>query len=73
MIHNPPAFPLNPDNLGNVFWDRQGGMSLRDYFAGVCLSKIIMSVDQDGTIPDGELLARCCYKVADYMLAERAK
>lgn len=56
----------------------QIGMSLRDYFAGRCLTAYVHSLEQG--IPEGgcemptkELVAQVCYEYADAMLRERAK
>lgn len=45
------------------------GMTLRDYFAGQALIRLT-GADPDG-IHSGEILAMCCYRLADAMLAER--
>lgn len=63
-MDNPSAFPLAvpPD-----FQFANGGMTLRDYFAGQALQ---------GQLATGEaalLVASCAYAIADAMLAERSK
>ncbi len=57
---NPPAFPQG----GSTLADGREGMSLRDWFAGQAL------VRMQGTPAK---TAEWAYKVADAMLAERAK
>lgn len=61
------AFPTTTEHGGRP------GMSLRDYFAAVALSKMYMVCDGDGNILDGELLAKASYNAADLMLAARKK
>lgn len=55
-----PAFPLADGTR-----DDEGGMSLRDYFAGQALIAYASS--------DEENAARNAYRCADAMLRERAK
>lgn len=67
-----PAFPV-------VFWDKDAmkflndGMSLRDYFA----AKVIQGMVADPNVTNMKLFIEVApiqaYKVADAMLAERAK
>jgi hypothetical protein len=58
---NPAAFPCSPGDV--PFWNE--GMTLRDYFAGQALAM---------SMPDSpQHLADWAYRVADAMLAERAK
>lgn len=60
---NPLAFPSSASLS-------QSGMSLRDYFAAKALSGLISHPATQG--PPSEF-AVYCYKIADAMLAERAK
>ena len=80
-----PAFPAPGDSIrhthnanGEVLWrpDVYAGMSLRDWFAGQAL--VGMMVDPPALDnPQGgawtTAYARDCYRLADAMLAERAK
>lgn len=62
-----PAFPLQDESFG--------GMSLRDYFAAAALQGWMASYPSDQTC-DGILgndNAALAYRMADAMLAERAK
>jgi hypothetical protein len=65
-----PAFPVPND--ANV--NGQEGMSLRDYFAAAALQGWIASLPADAVMTNREAgVAERCYKLADAMLAERAK
>ena len=68
---NPQAFP----QIGGDYFD-ESGMTLRDYFAGQALAKIIDMLDRQGNDPafdfDG-YAAKGAYEIADAMLAERSK
>ncbi len=61
MSENPPAFP------GQVQGVLHEGMSLRDWFAGQCLTR---AWDEGETAAK---VARAAYYMADAMLAERDK
>lgn len=70
------AFPspgvLMDDGRGGEY--QQGayeGMTLRDYFAGQALVRIT-AADQDGVMSP-QITAMACYRLADAMIAERAK
>lgn len=67
-----PAFP-HVDSFGAVEY----GMSLRDYFAAAALQGWLASYGHDTphpcTVDKGETTALLSYKMADAMLAERAK
>lgn len=67
---NPPAFPLADQYRcdGEPLVQGQSGMSLRDWFAGQTLAA--WPVTHRG---QPEELAANCYRMADAMLAERAK
>jgi hypothetical protein len=66
-----PAFPQLHESYGN------GGMSLRDYFAGQVVSHIMGRFRIEEMAGAGvsveTILANLAYKQADAMLAERAK
>ena len=66
-----PAFPVISDVIGH-----NEGMSLRDWFAGQAIGSV-MQVCANDTLEPGEtitdLFARRAYRVADAMLAARAK
>lgn len=60
-----PAYTVNPFGVAEVY----GGMTLRDYFAAKMMQGYIVGVDA----PLYERIAENAYKMADAMLAERAK
>ena len=65
-----PAFPYQP---GDWAVDNTG-MTLRDYFAGQALIGILHDEDGLGSpLFQFHLRAEAAYKMADAMLAERAK
>ena len=66
-----PAFPQTQwGNTNGTAWGRgQGGMSLRDYFAGQALAGSLASVRH---LTRHSCVASC-YKAADLMLKEREK
>ncbi len=73
---NPPAFPRphGVHHCGQEVIDHpeQGGMSLRDYFAGQALAGILAAYS--GTqecLPTDAKAAGWAYEYADAMLAER--
>lgn len=63
-----PAFP-NPQPLVS------SGMSLRDYFAAAAIGPVLglASKTSSPEWADGKKMARCCYEMADAMLAQRDK
>jgi hypothetical protein len=65
---NPWAFPHH----GSL---TQGGMTLRDYFAGQALAGFCVSPVEDAAITQWkfDVIARAADAAADAMLAERAK
>ena len=69
--NNPPAFPspMIPE------WSEgASGVTLRDYFAGQMLSAISPNWDVAATSDeDLQKMAHQIYRIADAMLAERAK
>lgn len=84
-----PAFPQPETKNGNTVADEhgQGGMSLRDYFAGQALAGLVASDKASRIADDWErrgkpkpapevvdaAIAQCAYIYADAMLAARAE
>lgn len=66
---NEPAFPQSK-SVGDVSITH-GGMSLRDYFAAKAMAAMIHQVKIEW--PDDKLIIMAAYRMADGMLAERAK
>jgi hypothetical protein len=72
-----PAFPAQPIHHfpdGITMSQNQGGMTLRDYFAGQALAGICVPAQlTDGPITDWEFdkIAPVAWKAADAMLAAR--
>ena len=69
-----PAFPMPRQDIdlnGEFVKFGSPGMSLRDWFAGQCLSGHIAWEGLEGI--DAELIAACAYEMADALLAQRAK
>jgi len=67
-----PAFPTGTfehDGQNNVLQYQQGGMTLRDYFAGCVVSGLLSR----GEFSSLGKIAELAYLVADEMLAERVK
>ena len=70
------AFPLlaPQEHMVDPGWERHGGMSLRDYFAGQALAGIMAS---PGFVNvehfTGSKTVKISYAVADLMLNQRAK
>lgn len=67
MKNNEELIPLNafPDKYN-------GGMTLRDYFAGQILAGLIASPNRIAGKIDNEI-GKTCYGVADMVLKERLK
>lgn len=64
-----PAYPVvELDRVTGHPWDQHMGMTMRDWFAGQFLSTYV--TESDICI---EYVAKYCYRMADAMLAERAK
>jgi hypothetical protein len=67
------------DGYGSIV--SEGGMSLRDWFAGQSLAELVHGADSNGYWnPDNEdvwpraaLVAMAAYQIADAMLAERER
>jgi hypothetical protein len=74
-----PAFPVNTSNVGNTgACYADSGMSLRDYFAAKALPAIVAAyVEANGRCVGTDHIHYNCaahaYRMADAMLAERAK
>ncbi len=74
------AFPqsLTINDNGNIVWGPQGGMSLRDWFAGQALP-VVMTGAAECDWPDigaeekRNVIAALAYAFADAMLEERSK
>ena len=66
---NPPAFPR--EDYQDDGAPGQRGMTLRDYFAAAAMMRM-HAADKDG-IMGPEITAQAAYRMADMMLAERAK
>ena len=71
-INTWPTFPAEQKADAGIWQYPHTGITLRDYFAGKELSKT-EAVDVCGTTYDYARLADHCYRMADAMLAERAK
>lgn len=65
-----PAFPAVEHEFPNGI-RVDGGMTLRDWFAGMVVSSGIVTEDGRAVSPQG--VAQWAYGVADAMLAERSK
>ena len=66
---NPYAFPRHPDHPMSTEYQRaEGGMTLRDWFAGQALAALL-----NGQKWEAQKLANEAYRAADAMLAERSK
>ena len=76
MSDNPSAFPTHDQTPTTDPRERilQGGMTLRDYFAGQALGSVMHLCARD-TLAPGESIeaafARKAYAIADAMLAAR--
>lgn len=73
-----PAFPSQPIFMipgGGEIATEQGGMTLRDYFAGKALMGAIEATSGAPSLglPRAEVIAKLAYELADAMLAERKK
>lgn len=71
-----PAFPALHTIDGN--WtreplDKYAGMTLRDYFAAAALQGAIAATANAASDPAPERAANYAFRVADAMLAERAR
>jgi hypothetical protein len=74
-----PAFPFVFDDSDAMQRNVYTGMTLRDYFAGICLPRAMKLTDKVRTYGTGDPLAteaelwvaRAAYKMADAMLKAR--
>lgn len=78
--HGGPAFPVPVAEIHGIathsgeFGDGMTGMSLRDYFAAqVANGNVAAYAGDDLPLPTPDSVATYAYRVADAMLAERAK
>jgi len=74
-VPNPAAFPCLGDVRHNPEFETDWGMSLRDYYAGECLTGYLSS-DEHGDFgghKTAKSLANSCFEIADAMLKERIK
>ena len=62
-----PAFPDHPLEHPNYWHQGNPGMSLRDWFAGQALARILV----DHNEPPARITAKTAYKFADAMLKAR--
>lgn len=71
---NPPAFPhLAEAHTGDPYY-AEGGMTLRDYFAGQAIIGIYSHADSISEFrKNGVNAAQAAYSIADSMLTERSK
>ena len=65
-----PAFPVSPDEARGKVSSVHGGLTIRDYFAGLTLGNpdIASQVSGPGW---KQTLAEMCYEMADAMLEAR--
>ena len=68
---NPPPFPLNIKSDNGEHWHSEGGMSLRDWFAGQALAGGL--IQHHGYPLHKDHVAQSAYDLADAMLTERSK
>lgn len=72
-----PAFPqldaYVDANGQKPVYVSEGGMSLRDWFAGMAMQGIISSPGDLDRYYEEDVVATNAYKMADAMIAERAK
>lgn len=70
---NPNSIPAFPSPglqwASDARFEDRDGMTLRDYFAGQALIRIT-GADPDG-VHGPDILAKCCYALADAMLKAR--
>lgn len=71
-----PAFPCEQHETQEGTWNQtfEPGMSLRDWFAGMALQGLASATDASGAWTGADpTVANQAYRIADAMLAERAK
>ena len=66
------AFPRSSQCENESTIDAQG-MTLRDYFAGQAMIKVLDGFDYMAAEVQAETRAEYCYQIADAMIAERNK
>lgn len=64
-----PAFPQHKNGVGGQTIASEGGMTLRDYFAGQALVAVLLRGIEEGEA--AEDVTEACYGVADAMIAAR--
>ena len=69
-----PAFPVTANHMVDGLWQScdEGGMTLRDYFAGQALQGLASSGWAENEV-DATVAAANAYRLADAMIAERSK
>ncbi len=67
-----PAFPKPDVRFDGEMIYTPSGMTLRDWFAGMCMNTMIQKSSDDGGW-DHVAVAVGCYLLADAMLTERKK
>ncbi len=71
-----PVFPFMPQANPGEWASGQAGISLRDWFAGMVLTGLVMAHDAKDDLNRGLFLegySEAAYDIADAMLAEREK
>ncbi len=69
-----PAFPNENSENGETQWaNGLGGMSLRDWFAGMALQGEVANPNSSDEKYHSEWVVNKCYKLADAMIAERKR
>ena len=76
MRNDKSAFPIldttQAENIHSLSC-LDGGMTMRDYFAGQALAGVMPYCTFDEVFNKPEAIAKAAYKIADAMLAERDK
>jgi len=68
-----PTIARENDGQGNYCYYSEGGMTLRDWFAGQALAGLVADSSYDPKDKYNEYASRFCYTIADAMLAERER
>jgi hypothetical protein len=68
-----PAFPFPVSDAMPTGGTRQPGMTLRDYFAAKALQGFLPNYHTERSQDGDEALAKLAYRMADAMIAARAK
>ena len=66
-----PMIDSDVNTAGERYFFPAGGMSLRDWFAGMALAGSM--ADSEAVFENGKAIASFCYRVADAMIEEREK